>query len=276
MRYEITYHYKEQEDGIFGEDVKTKTIKIGTPDDDITLDVCAGKIIGQLARRNIEIVDVEIIEHSKKNLTFKQTDDGIMIGKRKFSYEDGPRLGNSVCEMESGTSQPAPVQPVQAGGPVEQLLALLLNNPGILGQIQGTGIQPHQAPISGGTGSVVQFKPTPVGKPLRFEIFNPVIPGLAQEAKRRGYAFTLGKKYPIYSESAASTENVHAGMNYVTVDDTGQRRVMNDKHFTPDVAKLERGFEGDSFKPASTPGSGDARLDWGSGVVDGAMPDIRR
>lgn len=61
-------------------------------------------------------------------------------------------------------------------------------------------------------------------------------------------AFTLGKRYPIFSETPDS-RNILLGMNYLTEDDNGNRRTLNDKHFTPVVGMLENGFEAE-FRPA--------------------------
>ncbi|NDD55035.1 hypothetical protein EBZ39_14430, partial [bacterium] len=66
MGYEILYRYKEalEKPGAYGEEVKTKSVKVGKVTDEIGLDVVAGKVMSQLARRNILIVDVEIYEYA--------------------------------------------------------------------------------------------------------------------------------------------------------------------------------------------------------------------
>ena len=285
MGYEVTYHYRTQtEDGEWSEETKQKTAKIGSPYDEVPIDALAGKIIAQLARRNILLEDVEIFEFTKKQLKFRQDDEGIFIGRRKFTYDDGPALGDqgvvesrgdeasSIAEPTNGTPQ------AQGGNTAEQLLAALLNNPQLLQALQNGGGMPQpgvngQHQVSGGVNSAVRQRP-PREKPIRYEIYNPTIPGMDAEAKKRGFAFTLGQKYPIFSEAPASTSNVLAGMNYTTIDDNGVKRAINDKHFTPDVGPLQNGFEPEPFAPAQRP-SADKRLDWGSGVVEDQMPQLR-
>lgn len=276
MGYEVTYHYREEENGILSEDVKTKTVKIGTHSDDTPIDVCAGKIMGQLARRNIVLEDVEIYEYTKKKLSFKQLDDGIQIGKRKFDYDDGPPLGTEGVSVKPDPPQhngQAHATNHSNGMSAEQILAALLQNPTILSQLQGQNGQALvQAPVSGGVNSAVKFKPNE--RPIRHEIYNPVVPGLVEETRRRGIALTLGKQYPIYSEKPGPGG---IQMVYTTVDDNGIKRTLSDKLFTPEIGRLERDVEGDSFKTVGRLGgsAGDPRLDWGGGMISEQIPDIR-
>jgi hypothetical protein len=91
MGFEITYYYKEATEvaGTYEEEVLMKTSKIGKFDEDVSLDILAGKIMAQLARRNILIVDIEIFEYTKKKINYKETDSGILIKNKKFSFDSG-------------------------------------------------------------------------------------------------------------------------------------------------------------------------------------------
>ena len=62
MGYEVVFSYKEAtgNPGEYSDEVKKKTAKIGKTTEEISLDALAGKVMSQLARRNILIVDVEI------------------------------------------------------------------------------------------------------------------------------------------------------------------------------------------------------------------------
>lgn len=91
MAYELTYHFKESiAPGKYAEEVKTMTKKIGGLDDETPIETVAGKIMAQLARRNIMVVDVEIYEFTKKKLSYRETEDGIVIKNKKFRFDDGP------------------------------------------------------------------------------------------------------------------------------------------------------------------------------------------
>ena len=189
MGYELIYHYHEEiSKGEYNRDeIKTKSVKVGSPYDDMPLENVAGKIIAQLARRNILVVDVEIYEFTKKKLNYREADDGIVIKNKKFKFDDG-----AVVEVSENN--------------------VVENN--------NSGIQTTQSvPI--------------VQKPIvRYEIFNPPVE-LLKESKRRGYLFTVGKKYPIYKELTAPR-----GINYLTLDDSGFERVLHEQHFSPNVPGL--------------------------------------
>ena len=210
MGYEILMRFHpELEKGKYNEDkVETKTVKVGSPYDDVPLEIAAGKIIAQLARRNILVVDVEIYEFTRKKLSYKETEDGILIKHKKFSFDDGANL------------QVQDIPEEQPQDPQAALLALLQANPQL-----GNILQVNQK-------ASVAKQPTPflpgVGRPLREEVYDPE-PWLLEEAKKRGISFTPKKKYPIFQESIAP--NFAAGMLYTTVDDNGNKQVISDKHF---------------------------------------------
>ena len=125
MGYELTYHFREEvSKGEYSEEVKTKTIKIGTPEDDMPLDAAAGKIMSMLARRNILLEDVTIYEFTKKHLSFKMADDGILIKNKKFKFDDGPMMiGEVVAPEESGAP---PCAGVPATPPIDTNAFLII------------------------------------------------------------------------------------------------------------------------------------------------------
>src|SRR5690606_33375022 len=91
LGFEITLKFHEEiSKGEYNKDeLKTKTTKVGGPLEDVPIEVLAGKVIAQLARRNILVVDVEIYEITKKKISFKETSDGILIKNKKFRFDDG-------------------------------------------------------------------------------------------------------------------------------------------------------------------------------------------
>lgn len=279
MGYEIHFYFREQgeEPGIYEEEVKTKKVKVGTPTEDVPLEQAAGKIMAQLARRNILITDVEIYEFTKKKLSYKEAEDGILIKNKKFSFDDGASLEVSPT--------PPPEENVQ-----DQLLKLLASNPNLLKQLQQGGCgqqQPHQQfpqvsvhfNSGSSTDNVPIAKPPepggnlvpPIQKaPIRYELFDPE-PTLAQAARRRGLKFQVGKEYPIYEERRPPDGMEAMGLMYVTVDDSGSKQILSSMHFVPKVGTLEKGFEDEPTKNSS---GFDNRLAW-DGAYNDAMPSLR-
>lgn len=234
--YEIIFKYHEKgEDGEFNkEDTKEKKVKIGTIDEEVPLEQVAGKIIAQLARKKISVVEVKIYEYTKKELNFKEIDDGFKIGKRKFSFEDGALLTGSSDDESSEQ---------------EQIMALLKNNPQLIAQLTGqqpgkmsivTPSQPMQQSPRQAPALIPNNSNTPA---QRYEVFDPVAAPegatAAQEIiKRRGWKFTVGKRYPIFQEKMGS--NPIEGMLYSTVDDAGVRLDIRGFYFIP----MTRGLTG--------------------------------
>lgn len=119
--YEITFHYYEEiRRGEYNRDEsKSRTIKVGTPEEDTPLETAASKIISQMARRNILVHDVEIYEFTKKKLSFKETPDGISIKNKKFKFDDGPTGAfDDIQVIESGI--PSSIQPPPIPPPIHQ------------------------------------------------------------------------------------------------------------------------------------------------------------
>lgn len=266
MGYELTFHYHEQVDkGEYNkEETKTKVVKIGSPYDEIPLEAVASRIMAQLARRNILIVDVEIYEYTKKKLSFKETSDGILIKNKKFSFDDG--VGLTAVDVPCEESQPLPSNPqVDQQQLLQQLLAsLLAGNQSVI-----SSLMPNQSKQLG--VNLAPTSPASVGSSknsvLRHEIFNPLEKEMIIDCQKRGMRFTLGNKYPIINERMAP--NKLAGMMYTTIDDVGQRQILSDKFFTPEVSNLEFGeiFEEEFVPNAMKKKGGGDGLDW-SGFVD--------
>lgn len=268
MGYELTFHYHEEisKNEYNKEELKTKVLKIGSPYDEVPLEAVASRIMSQLARRNILIVDVEIYEYTKKKISYKEASDGILIKNKKFSFDDGVNL-TSVdvpCEPCEEQLQPQAAQLVSNQQLLQQLLAsLLAGNQNMISDImkdnKGSGVNLMQKPAG--------FN----GKALRHEIFNPLEKEMIVDCQKRGMAFTLGKSYPIINERMTS-QNPLAGMMYTTIDNNGNRHTLSDKFFTPAVSNLEYGeiFEEEFVPVSSKKGSSDG-LDW-SGTLEEVEP----
>jgi hypothetical protein len=250
--FEVIFHYYEAtEKGKYNEDApKTKKITVGKLEDDTLLDSVAGKIIAQFARRNILVTDVEIFEYTKKKLAFKEEDDGIRIKNKKYKFDDGAAIDGEETVGEED---------------LQKLAAILAANPNILSQIQGQQTshqisQPHQA-----------LKPAKKLTVKRSEIFDPVDAALIPIAKSKGWAFTVGKQYPIYDEKLGAA--VTDGMLYITTDDAGKQRIVSDKYFLPIQKQLSGSFMEDNTSVIGA-GSREPQLHW-DGAIDSEVPNLR-
>lgn len=259
---------------------------MGTPTEEVPLEQAAGKIMAQLARRNILITDVEIYEFTKKKLSYKEADDGILIKNKKFRFDDGASLDVAPASVEE-----------EGAGPQEQLMKLLSANPQLLQQLQqqqgggGSGQQPQQnfpqvsVHFNSGNNAGASVDNVPTAKPstpggnlvpaiqkapIRHELFDPE-PTLADAARRRGLKFQMGKEYPIYEERRPPDGMETLGLMYVTVDDTGSKQILSSMHFVPKVGTLEKGFEDD---PARNSSGLDTRLQWDN-TYTSDVPSLR-
>jgi len=278
MGYEVVYHYHEEiEKGEYNkEETRQDSVKVGDPFDDVSLDILAGKVMALLARRSILVVDVEIYQLAKKKLSFKEAKDGIVIKNKKFKFDDGSSITGE--QIEKGEEDP------------EALLARLLEaNPELLKKISPAAQVPVQTNLGSSAGNPQANMPQTVsaveplsgntnnlavanfGKPLRYELFNPVDKMFFDDAKKRGLKFTLNQKYPIYHEKSGPNQMV--GCILTTVDDTGQKQLMSERFFTPDIRKLEKDVVTDPFGAAAKVG-GDP-LEWSNVVSSGDVPNLR-
>jgi hypothetical protein len=253
MSYEILYKYHEKkEDGEYNRDeTKEKTVKVGKPYEITSLEEVAGRVIAQLARRNILIVGVEICEYTKKKISYSETEDGIKIKGRKFSFDE---TGVVTTSEPEGTQQ-------------EQLLEILQANPALVQQLLGQ--QPAKP-----NGEVIPrlTKPALTSAPLRHEVFEPVDETMLKVAAQKGWKFTRGKRYPILKERPASG-NPMDGMMYTTTDDEGKSREINDKYFTI-PPKLTESFIEDSVGYVGA-SEYEPQLSYGGGAsVKADMPDL--
>lgn len=244
MGFECVYHYHERlEEGGYNKD-ETKTLKrkVGDAYEEIPLEKLASAVMGQLARRDIWVTNVEIFEYTKKAITFRETKGGIVIKNKKFSMD-----GESVT-----------MQDIESAAPAPQQNAIAIVSP------SANGKHPHNA--------IVPANPaTRPARPRRMVVFMPASPGDIQEIRRQGYVFTAEKRYPVYSESLHPKQ---VGVTMLrTVDDNGKEANVSDVCFVPAetnlIADKELGFS--QAHKNTVP---DNKLVW-SGVMED-MVDIRK
>ena len=166
MGYEcILHYYEEVSKGEYNkEESKTKSIKIGSPYEDIPAEVLAGKLMAQLARKNMLIFDIEIFEFAKKKISYKETNDGILIKNRKFNFDDDTTIFNSVNSVQSEDEEV-----------IEKV---------VVPNITAKTINPSVS------------SPPKLDRPIRYEIFSPDDPLLLNSYRSEKMPFTLNQKYP--------------------------------------------------------------------------------
>jgi len=233
MGYEVTYHYHErQEDGKYNtEETKELKKRVGKAFEELSLEKLAASVMGQLARRDIWVVDVDITEFVKKPLNFKESTDGkgIIIKGKKFSFGASAELVSEGIEEVD----------------VDQ---------------NGEDVAPPPQPQSQPAQNVNLAPPRKVV--LKHVIFDPP-PELIPEAKSRNLAFSPGVRYPVYDakEQVIGTKDgspLYGEM--LSVRDNNDKEVkVSEKFFIP-VQNLVGDFL-DGGKPS---GGNDPRLSFAS------------
>lgn len=240
MGYEVVFSYKEAtgNPGEYSDDVKKKNVKIGKTTEEIPLDALAGKVMSQLARRNILIVDVEIYEYAKKRISYREASDGIVIKNRKFGFDSGSvvEVSDSDCVDDSPEDEDFKPVPSPSKDLADRSCPLV-----------------NRAPPSKRAIRQELYDPDPIGQ---------------QKVKQKGLKFTMGKKYPVYSE-----ESVGSTLVYNTVDDSGKEVKVSAEYFVAIGSGLVEQDEGPRYVGAENRKE-EVNL-WGNyETVD--MPDIRR
>jgi len=242
MGYEVIYSYHEKIDGNYNKDeIKTLKKKVGDPFEDIPLEKLAATVMGQLARRDIFAVGVEIFELSKKSISFRETEGGVVIKNKKFTFDQS--VGFSVQELSISCTEDQQ-QSQQTNQVVEQ----------------PRQVHPHEQ-------LAVQKQVNKSKRPIDTVVFSPELPHI-NEVKSRGFKLTVDKKYPVYAKT-----NTVQGDIYTIVDDSNREIKISEKYFIQPMV----GLIGDNevnFSETQKDREG-GKLYWGSAVSDN-MPIIRR
>ena len=239
MGFELVFKYHEKKDNGYDTlEQKTFKKKCGDAYEEVPLEKLALLVMGQLARRDVWIVDVEIHEFVKKPISFRETKGGIVIKNKKFSLDT--KLEESVVVEECVTDN---------------------NNLEITAQNQISSskiVHPHE----------LLKRDLTKKKPIANMVFAPE-PQQERECSR--YKLTVDKKYPIYERKANPT----GGELFVILDDAQREITISDKFFIPatinligddEFANKEASYFGASIK--------EPKLNW-SGVVSDNVPHLR-
>jgi hypothetical protein len=172
----------------------------------VSLESLAAKIMTQLARRNVLIVDVEIWEYAKKKVSYRETSSGIVIKNKKFSFDAKGVVETDDFEDCSAVPAEKPAEFKPLPSPSKDLAD-------------------RSCPIAAKNLA---------RRPIRHEVYDPE-PLAEFKASQKGLKFTKGKKYPVYSESSMGTTVV-----YKTTDDAGRDVDISSEYFVaigrPDAA----------------------------------------
>lgn len=246
MGYEVIYHYHERKDGRYNtEETKTIKKKIGDMYDEGERDKLAIAILGQLARRDIMVVDVEVFEYTKKKLTFKEIEGGIKLGNKKYTLSETATL---VTAEE--TPQPSTAVDVVAVPP-----SVVANNQGLL---------PHE----------IMQQQNGLRRPIKYVRYEPSGAQIF-EAKRKQLKFTDSKIYPVFREKDRKTpRGEYLGNSYLMLDDLGREIEISDEYFVPAQSNLTFDRELNFSKSEKNHSNGDGLL-WSGEVGSDDMLDIR-
>ena len=248
MGYEIKYFYKEADEtpGSYKEEILSRISKLGKFDEEIPIEQVAGKIMAQLARRNVLIVDIEICEYAKNKIKYKETENGIFIKNKKFSFESGAAITAEFYEDEE--------------------LERILEDKNLLEKIKKSIGITQQEKHPGTMISVPKISTNK--KALRLEIYDPEVPA-RHKVEQKGYKLTLGKKYPIYEE-----KSMGAGLlTYMTKDDRGREAEISSECFI--VPPMGLSHNADEYRYV---GAEKEKKDvdlWRNLSTEQSMPDIR-
>lgn len=245
MGYEVTYKYHERtDDGYNRDETKAFKKKVGDPFDDVPLEKLAGAIMLQLARRDIWIVDVEILELSKKIISFKEAKGGIILKNRKFLFDGSDSTEIVAQELSQEIQQDYSVN------------------------LQKPVVHPHNNIQNQIREQIPNETKSYTRKPIDYVVFLPE-PQQIKEIKEKNLKFTPDKKYPVFEKKLG-----FGGEIFTVVDDLGREQTVSDKFFVPANIQLlgdkELNF---SESPKERDGG---NLFWGNSSSDNNMPDLRR
>lgn len=236
----MIYRYKEATaPGVYSEEVKERSAKIGKVTEEVPLESLAAKVMSQLARRNVLIVDVEIWEYERKKVSYRETPNGIVIKNKKFAFDSGKVA--ETCEWDEPAEEFKPLPT-----PTKDLAD-------------------RSCPLAARVNLAAQQNPAK--RAIRHEMFEPE-PLALHKAKQKGLRFTVGKRYPIYSENSMGSTIV-----YKTTDDAGRDVEVSSEYFVAIGAGLAQQDEGPTYVGAENQRE-EINL-WGN-YEQTEMPDIRR
>ncbi len=269
MGYEVCFvFHPRKEDGSYDHETKEeKIVKVGKPFDDTSLEKLAAGIMSQMARRDIWVIDVRVVELVRKEITFKECKDGrgIIINNKKFSFnESAQMIAEDICCEQLPVAPPVITMP-------QPVVNVQPHNQVIQPQSIPQGMYPHEMIANQRQQNNIDDlygnpnKPAPIVKQnTRIEIdpkkrlydvyFEPYF--YEAEAKRLKLKFTENKKYTVHQVIPDVTGKFEKQKIAVT-DDLGRIVQVEEKYFSSAgsglMADKELGFSGSNVRGARKP-----------------------
>lgn len=251
------------------ETIKTFTKYVGRRNSEVTLEQVAAVILGQMASRDKYIKDVQVFEFAKREVTFKETRNGVVIKGRKFAFDQ--LHGELIC-----TEEPKVDQEVSQYTDLSQFKPSISSHPGV------NPAMPQFNPVLAQSVAqkIQQKMQRDPNVPMRHEVFRPNREDFPH-LQRQGFHLTMNRPYPIYNEVI---KNEMEPIYYTVQDDVGQRVSLSSLYFEP----MRRGLVGiGANDPSIAPPEGRlAYVDYGTAGVVGSvaaptggtppMPQLRR
>lgn len=202
MGYEVVYEYHDKtEDGYNKEELKNFKKKIGDAWEDVPLEKVAVAIMSQLARRDIWVVNVKVVQLIKKPISFKETKGGIVINNKKFIFNSS----NLVSVVSEETPEPT------------------------FDDLSNTSMVQSKPNLP---ANKINLAPPIKKKPIILT-YSPSSDRDHLDASKKG-KFTIDKNYEIIQK-----ENGVLGEIYHLKDDTGKEVKLSEVYFIPPISLLE-------------------------------------
>lgn len=250
MAYEVIFKYYEKL-GVCEYD-KTKELDfkktLGNLQEEYPLEKLASAILGQMARRDILVYDVEIFEFTKKKISFKENKNSISIKNKKFNLGTDNIVVSEETEsanlLSSNNHSSVECNKTEKPQMVETKVVVQ---------------KPHNNSVpSSPLKSMIGDR-----KPIKRVIFSP---GDLKYLNGKPWRFSLNKEYYVYRERFAENG---IGMLYLMLDDRNREFEVQDEFFVPSQANLIGEDDNNSFNVNND------RLNWQGNVGSNDMPKLR-
>lgn len=98
------YHPRNEEDGKYDTTQTLTFTKTVGKRKEVPLEKVAVLVMGELSRRDLWVINVEVFELARREITFKETKGGIILKNKKFQFDQlqGELVSEDIVEESSG------------------------------------------------------------------------------------------------------------------------------------------------------------------------------
>lgn len=222
MGYEIsyTYHPRKSDGGYDTTITENKTIKVGKPFDDTSIEKCAAAIMVQLARRDVWVLpdNFKVSEFVKNEISFKESNDGKGIILKNKKYALGSTAETLAEDLVEVFEENQNLQPHE----------IIKHKSNSLDELYDANARTVIRKVS----SNISNRNINQNKILYHVIYDPPI--RTPESERKKLKFTEDKKYPVHAVIPKQTiDGKHRldAQEIAVTDDTGKVVVLDEKYF---------------------------------------------